>query len=48
MKSFRILLSPSHGQAKAGRRARTYIQQLCANIGRSPEDLLEVMDNREE
>ena len=25
--------TPSHGRAKAGRPARTYIQQLCANTG---------------
>ena len=28
-------------EAKAGQPARTYIQQLCANTGYSPEDLLE-------
>ena len=39
--------TPSHGQAKAGRPARTYIQQLCANTGCSPEDLPEAMDGRE-
>ena len=39
--------TPSHGSAKAGRPARTYIQQLCADTGCSPEDLLEVMDDRE-
>ena len=39
--------TPSHGQAKAGRLARTYIQQLCADTGHSLKDLLEVMDDRE-
>ena len=42
-----LLWTPSHGRAKAGRPARTYIQQLCADIGCSPEDLLEEMDDRE-
>ena len=37
----------SHGRAKAGRPARTYVQQLCANTGCSPENLPEAMDNRE-
>ena len=39
--------TPSHGRAKAARLARTYIQQLCANTGCSPEDELEAMDNTE-
>ena len=42
-----LLWTPSHGRAKAGRLARTYIQHLCADTGYSPEDLLEAMDNRE-
>ena len=42
-----LLLTPSRGQGKAGRPARTYIQQLCADIECSLEDLLGVMDNRE-
>ena len=42
-----LLWTPSHGRAKAGRPARTYIQQLCADTGCSPEDLPEAMDNRE-
>ena len=37
----------SHRRAKAGRLARTYIQQLCADTGCSPEDLPEAMDDRE-
>ncbi len=41
-----LLWSPSHGGAKAGRPARTYIQQLCADTGCSPEDLPEAMDDR--
>ena len=43
-----LLLTPSHGQAKAGRPARTYIQQLCEDTGWSPEDLPEAMNNRDE
>ena len=42
------LLTPSHGRAKAGRPARTYIQQLSADAGSSPEDIPEAMDDREE
>ena len=40
-----LLRTSSHGQA--GKPARTYIQQLCADTGCSPEDQPEVMDNRE-
>ena len=42
-----FLWTPSYGWAKAGRPARTYIQQLCADTGCSSEDLLEAMDDRE-
>ena len=42
-----LLWIPSHWRAKAGRPARTYIQQLCADRGCSPEDLLEAMGDRE-
>ena len=38
--------TPSHGRAKAGQPARTYIQQLCADTWCSLEDLLGTMDNR--
>ena len=38
-----LLWTPSHGRAKEGQPARTYIQQLCANTGCSLEDLLGVM-----
>ena len=40
-------MTSSHGRAKTGRPARTYIQQLCANTGCSLEDLPEAMDDRE-
>ena len=42
-----LLWTPSYGQAKAGRPARTYIQQLCEDTGCNPEDLPEAMNNRE-
>ena len=42
-----LLWTPTHGRAKAGRPARTYIQQLCKDMGCCPEDLPEVMNDRE-
>ena len=42
-----LLWTPSHGQAKAGRPAWSYIQQLCEDMGCSPEDLPESMKDRE-
>ena len=42
-----LLWTPSHGREKAGRPARTYMQQLCADTGCSPEDPPEAMDDRE-
>ena len=39
--------TPTYGRAKAGRPVRTYIQQLCEDTGRSPEDLPEGMNDRE-
>ena len=39
--------TPSHRLAKAGRPARTYLQQLCADTGCSSENLPEAMDDRE-
>ena len=42
-----LLWTPSHGRAKIGRPARTYIQQLCADMECSPENLPEAMDDRE-
>ena len=42
-----LLWIPSHGRAKAGRPARTNLQQLCANTGCSLEDLPRAMDDRE-
>ena len=34
-----LLWTPSYGQSKAGRQARTYIQQLCDDTGCNPEDV---------
>ena len=42
-----LLWTPTYGRAKAGRPARTYIQQLCEDTGCNPEDLSEAMNNRE-
>ena len=42
-----LLWTPTHGRAKAGRPARTYIQQLCEDTRCSPEDLPEAMNDRE-
>ena len=42
-----LLLTPTYSRAKAGRPARTYIQQLCEDTGCSPEDLPEAMNGRE-
>ena len=42
-----LLWTPTYGRAKAGRPARTYIQQLCKDTGCSQEDLPEVMNDRE-
>ena len=39
-----LLWTPSHGRAKAGRPARTYIHQFCADTGCSLEDLPGAMD----
>ena len=43
-----LLWTPTHGRAKAGRLARTYIQQVCDDTGCFPEDLSRVMNDREE
>ena len=42
-----LLWTPTYGHSKAGRPARTYIQQLCDDTGCNPEDLPEAMNNRE-
>ena len=42
-----LILTPTYGRAKAGRPARTYIQQLCEDTRCSPEDRPDVMNARE-
>ena len=42
-----LLWTPTYGRAKAVRPARTYIQQLCEDTGCRPEDLSEVMNDKE-
>ena len=42
-----LLWTPTYGQAKEGRPARIYIQQLCEDTGCSPEDLPEKLNDRE-
>ena len=42
-----LLWTSTHGRAKAGQPARTYIQQLCEDTGCCPEDLPEAMNDRE-
>ena len=44
--SYVLLWIPSDEQAKIGRPARTYIQQLCADTGCSLEDLQGAIDDR--
>ena len=43
-----LLGTPTHGRAKAGRPARTYIQQLWEDTGCCSEDLPEAMNDWEE
>ena len=42
-----LLWTPTYGRSKAGRPARTYIQQLSEDTGCSSEDLSEAMNDRE-
>ena len=42
-----LLWTPSQGRTKAGRPARTYIQQLCEDKECSPEDLPDAINDRE-
>ena len=41
-----LLWTLSHGRAKVGLPARTYIQQLCEGTGCSPGDLPDAMNNQ--
>ena len=43
-----LLWTPTHGRSKAGRPARTYIQQLCEDRWCCPEDLPRAMNDRKE
>ena len=47
MKNPLLLWTPTHGRAKTGRPARTYIQQLREDTGCCPEDLPRAMKDRE-
>ena len=47
LKSDILQWTPTYSRAKAGRPARTYIQQLCEDTGCSPKDLPEAMNDRE-
>ena len=40
--------TPSYGRASAGRPTKTFLSQLCMNIGCSLEDPPEVIDDRDE
>ena len=42
-----LLRTPTYGQAKSGRPARTYLQHLCEDTGCSPEYLPEARNDRE-
>ena len=42
-----LLWTPAYGPSKAGRPARTFIQQLCEDTGCNPEDLPEAMNDKE-
>ena len=42
-----LLWTTTYGQAKAGRPARTHIQQLCEDTGCNSEDLPKAMNDRE-
>ena len=42
-----LLWNPSYTRTKAGRPARTYLQQLCEYTGCSPEDQPEAINDRE-
>ena len=42
-----LISDVSDGRAKAGRAARTYIQQLCEDTGCGPEDRPEAMNDRD-
>ena len=43
-----LLWNLSHGRARLGRPARTYLQQLCNDTGYCMKDLPKVMNDRDE
>ena len=43
-----LLWTPSHRRVRVGRPARTFLQQLCTDTGCCMEDLLRVIDYRDE
>ena len=45
--SYLLQWNPSHGRAKAGRLARTYIHHLCEDTGSSSKDLPKAMNDWE-
>ena len=46
--SYILQWTSSHGRAKVGRPARTYIEQFCADTGYSLEDLPRAIDDKDE
>ena len=42
-----LMWTPAYGPSKAGRPARTFMQQLCDDTGCNPEDQSEAMNDRE-
>ena len=42
-----LLRTPTHGHTSDGRPAKTYIHQLCTDIGCHLEDLSGMMDDRD-
>ena len=42
-----LIWTSTYGREKAGRPARTFIQQFCEDTGCSPENLSEAMNDRE-
>ena len=43
-----LLWKPSHGRARVGQPARTYLLHICTDTGCSLEDLQEAMDDKDE
>ena len=43
-----LLWTPAHGRASVGRPSRTYLRQLCPDLGCRPADWPGAMDDRDE